>query len=297
MNESAKPLREISTTGRAPEDYPFLVPIRTSGTRPPLFFIFPGPPGGREFVDILPENQPVYDLYFSKLSSASAFPTVEELAESFIDDVRKVRAHGPYQLCGYSNAGLIAYEMARLLVGQGEEVSFLALVDAWHPEFVRNLSLPELARYRFTRYVDRMKKYGQILRHGQLSEFAAGMLQFVDKRAKMIAWRIGGLFSRGQNRPASKGMKVIESIISLQAYSPKSYPRRFMLIRPDDPVDNKLRDQTVGWHVCATAGVDVHFVAAEHGHMMDRPYVRAVLDKIVPYLATSQRPSQSRNTV
>src|SRR5205814_941752 len=108
------------------------------------------------------------------------------------------------------------------------------------------------------------------------------------------AWRISGLFSRAHNRPASNGMKMIESIVSLQAYSPKSYARRFMLIRPDDPVDNKLRDQTVGWHVCATAGVDVHFVAAEHGHMMDRPYVRAVLNKIVPYLAASQCPSQSR---
>src|SRR5216683_167636 len=65
MNESAKPLREISTTGFRPEEYSFLVPIRASGTRPPLFCAFLGPPGGREFVDMLPEDQPIYDLYLS----------------------------------------------------------------------------------------------------------------------------------------------------------------------------------------------------------------------------------------
>ncbi len=295
MNESAKPLREISTTGFRPEEYSFLAPIRASGTRPPLFCVFPGPPGGREFVDMLPEDQPIYDLYISKLSSEAIFPTVEQLAASFIDDARKVSAHGPYQLCGYSNAGLIAYEMARLLVSQGEDVSFLALFDAWHPEFVRNLPFPELARYRFMRFVDRLKKYAQILHQGQFDEFAAGMWQFVDKRAKLIAWRIGAFFFRAPDRPVSKGMKVVESVLSLQAYSPRPYPRPFMLIRPDDPVDNKLNDETVGWHVCATAGVDVHFVPARHGHMMDRPYVRTVLDKIVPHLAASQHLSQGRN--
>jgi thioesterase domain-containing protein len=234
-------------------------------------------------------------VYISKLGNECIFPTVEQLAASFIEDVRKVRAHGPYQLCGYSNAGLIAYEMAILLASEGEEVSCLALIDAWHPEFVRNLSLWELARYRTMRFVDRLKKYGQLVRHGQFEDFVSGTFQFVDKRAKLLVWRARGLLSRTEKRSVPQGMKVVESIISLRAYSPKAYPRRFVLIRPDDPADNKLNDQTVGWRVCATGGVDVHFVPARHGYMMNRAYVRAVLDKIVPYLATSQHPSGNRN--
>src|SRR6266481_6249588 len=204
MNESAKPLREISTTGFRPEEYSFLVPIRASGTRPPLFCVFPGPPGGREFVDMLPEDQPIYDLYISKLSSEAIFPTVEQLATSFVDDARKVSAHGPYQLCVYSNAGLIAYEMARSLVSQGEEVSFLALFDAWHPEFVRNLPFWDLARYRIMRFAHRLGKYGRFLHQGQFDDLAAGMIEFVSKRAKLIAWWVARSFFRTANRPAPK---------------------------------------------------------------------------------------------
>jgi thioesterase domain-containing protein len=288
MRDSADTPTESGATGLNPHERSYVAPIRKSGTRPPLFCIFPGPPGSREFAEMLPEDQPLYDLYFSALSEESVFPTVEQLAANFLGDLRKVQEHGPYQLCGYSSAGLVAYEMARLLVSQGEEVSFLALFDAWHPEFTRNLPFWEWARYRIMRFVDRLRKYGRILRQAQFDYFAAGILQFVDKRAKLIAWRIARFFFRTTNRPALKGMKVVESIISLQAYSPKSYERRFMLFRPDDPVhsaDKKLNDQTVGWQVCATAGVDVHFVPAQHGHMMDKPHVRAVMDKIVPYLA------------
>jgi thioesterase domain-containing protein len=295
MGNSAETTTESGATGLDPREYSYLTPIRTSGARPPLFGIFPGPPGSREFAEMLPEDQPIYDLYFSELSSESVFPTVEQLAVDFIHDLRKVQAHGPYQLCGYSNAGLVAYEMARLLLSQGEEVSFLALFDAWHPEFTRNLPFWELARYRTMRFVDRLWKYGRILHQGQFDDLAAGILQFVDKRAKLVAWRVARFLFRTTDRAAPAGMKVIESIISLQAYSPKPYERRFMLIRPNDPVDKKLNDLTVGWHVCATAGVDVHFVPTLHGHMMDRPYVRAVVEKIAPYLADVPTSSRSRS--
>jgi thioesterase domain-containing protein len=284
MGDSAETTAE-SRAGLTPDEYTYVELVRTSGARIPLFCIFPGPPGSHEFAEMLPEDQPLYDLYFTRLSSESIFPTVEQLAIDFLHDLRKVQAHGPYQLCGYSKAGLVAYEMARLLVSQREEVSFLALFDAWHPEFVRNLPFWDLARYRIMRFAHRLGKYGRFLRQGQFDDLAAGMLEFVSKRAKLTAWRVARSFFRTANRPAPKAMKVIESMVSLQAYSPKPYGKRFMLIRPKDPVDKNLRDQTVGWHVCATAGVDVHFVEAQHGEMMNKPQVRTVMDKIAPYLA------------
>jgi thioesterase domain-containing protein len=295
MDGGAEGTAEGNAIGLNPDEYTYVELVRTSGARPPLFCIFPGPPGSHEFAEMLPEDQPLYDLYFTKLSSDSVFPTVEQLAVDFIHDLRKIQAHGPYQLCGYSNAGLVAYEMARLLISQGEEVSFLALFDAWHPDFVRSLPFWDFARYRTMRFVLRLGKYWRFLYQGQFDDLTAGMVEFVNKRAKLLAWWVARFFFRTTNRPAPKGMKVVESMVSLQAYSPKPYERRFMLIRPNDPVDKKLNDLTVGWHVCATAGVDVHFVPTLHGHMMDRPYVRAVVDKIAPYLADVPTSSRSRS--
>jgi hypothetical protein len=155
-----------------PDEYKHLQPIRSSGVRPPLFCIFPSPPGAREFVDILPNDQPVYDFYFSRLDSASNFPTVEQLAGAFIQDLRKVQAHGPYQLCGYSKAGLVAYEMARLLEGQGEDVPFLALFETWHPRYERNLTYLEFAHFKLSYFLDRLKKYGRDLFQGSFHDVA-----------------------------------------------------------------------------------------------------------------------------
>jgi len=58
---------------------------------------------------------------------------VDEVARMNLAAVRKVRPHGPYRLLGYSNGGVIAFEMARSLLEQGETVEELVLLDSLCP--------------------------------------------------------------------------------------------------------------------------------------------------------------------
>jgi thioesterase domain-containing protein len=277
---------------RHPNEYHRLVPIRTSGDRPPLFCIFPGPPGSSEFADILPEDQPLYDFYFSKLDGASNFPTVEQLALAYLEHIRKIQAHGPYQLCGYSKGGLVAYEIARLLLSEGENVSFLALFETWHPGYEQNLTRIELIRFRLMHIMDRLEKNGRNLLQGRFSDAIAVVWKAIAKRAKLFAWRVARRLFQRTNQAVPKGMQHVEAIVVLKSFVPKPYPKRFMLIRTDDPYEKKMRDPTLGWHVCAAEGVDVQFVHGDqdHGSMMNKPYVHGVMDKIIPYLAGPHRP-------
>ncbi len=48
--------------------------------------------------------------------------------------MRSVQPHGPYRLIGHSLGGVIAYEMARLLMESGETVEFLGLLDCPAPD-------------------------------------------------------------------------------------------------------------------------------------------------------------------
>ena len=278
---------------KAPDHLQFMTPVKTSGNQPPLVCIYPGPPGSFEFADMLPQDQPVYDLYFSKLSSDAVFPTVEELAQDFIRDLRKIQPHGPYQLCGYSNAGIVAYEMARALVDYGEVVPLLVLVDTWHPQFVRNMPLWQRAIYRGMRFLDRLKKYKALLHHGKLHDFSNSFGRFAAKRVKMIGWRIFRTFQLRENQPAPTSFKVIEANSRMETYAPGMYGGRLMLIRPNDSVDRQLSDLTVGWHVCTSSEIDVQFVSAPHGDMMNRPYVSTVLAKVVPNLLGAEPTEQS----
>jgi thioesterase domain-containing protein len=271
-----------------PDGYRYLRPVRSSGNRRPLFCFFPGLPGARDLAESLPEDQPVYQFFYPNLDGALKFPAVEELASAYVQDIRKIQADGPYQLCGYSKAGLLAYEAASILLSQGESVSFLALLETWHPRFVKNQTMMESAQFQFAHTVDRIRKYCRDLTLGEFDNFAARVREAVIKRVKLVGWRATRFIFQTASRPVPKNMQTIESTAVLKSYIPKPYPNRFFLVRTEDRFEMGLNDQTFGWRACAAEGVDILFVLGDHGTMKDKPYVQSLADKIVPYLADVQ---------
>lgn len=61
-------------------------------------------------------------------------PTIEELAERYIKEIRQILPSGPYQLGGYSMGGNIAFEMAIQLEALGEKVEDLIMIDSYVPQ-------------------------------------------------------------------------------------------------------------------------------------------------------------------
>ena len=60
---------------------------------------------------------------------------VRELAAHYVQLISAEQRHGPYFLGGYSYGGLLAYEMASLLIEQNQRVEFVAMIDTfpWYP--------------------------------------------------------------------------------------------------------------------------------------------------------------------
>ncbi|QKG20559.1 non-ribosomal peptide synthetase [Actinomadura verrucosospora] len=136
-----------------PEDrlgFEVLLPIRATGTRPPVFFVHPA--GGLawsylQFQRHLGPDQPIYGLQGSAFTRADLPGSVEEMAQDYLAQIRSVRPSGPYHLAGWSLGGLIAYEMAVRLQAAGERVGLLALIDAYHTQDLESEKreiLPEL---------------------------------------------------------------------------------------------------------------------------------------------------------
>lgn len=59
---------------------------------------------------------------------------LDGVIEHHLKTLRKQQPHGPYYLFGYSLGGTLAQGIAARLREQGEEVSFLGLLDTWPPE-------------------------------------------------------------------------------------------------------------------------------------------------------------------
>lgn len=55
--------------------------------------------------------------------------SLEAFAARYVEDLRSVQPVGPYWLAGYSFGGICAYEMARQLRRDGDEVAFVGVVD------------------------------------------------------------------------------------------------------------------------------------------------------------------------
>jgi amino acid adenylation domain-containing protein len=114
-----------------------VVPIQTSGSRPPLFFVHPDEltlVSLRNFVKQLGPDQPLYGLLPERIGRKfDRDRSVEGLAAVLETALREVQPRGPYQLCGYSFGGLLVYEMASRLQEAGEEVTFLAILDSLTP--------------------------------------------------------------------------------------------------------------------------------------------------------------------
>jgi len=108
-----------------------LMPIRTKGTAPPLFCVHGEP---LQIAFRIRHDRPLYGvslLYHPNLGYLGKdLPvTIEDYARTYLEDVRKVQPNGPYYLCGYSAGGMIAFEMARQLLEQGETIGDLTLVE------------------------------------------------------------------------------------------------------------------------------------------------------------------------
>ena len=86
-------------------------------------------------------SQTVFGLQASGIDGVSApGESIEQMAQTYLDDIRAVQPHGPYLLAGYSGGGVIAFEMARRLEAAGEPIGVLAFIDTFHPQ----MPLPQI---------------------------------------------------------------------------------------------------------------------------------------------------------
>lgn len=84
----------------------------------------------RHLAQLLGGDRPFYGLQAKGLFGEDApHRTIPDAARDYIAELRQVQPQGPYLLGGFSGGGLTAWEMARQLEAEGEQVSLLVLLD------------------------------------------------------------------------------------------------------------------------------------------------------------------------
>ncbi len=110
-----------------------LLPLSPAGSRRPLFCVHPGTGVGWAYAGLarhLGPEQPLYALQARALGDPGHRPgSVEEMADAYLERIRRIQPWGPYRLLGWSFGGLVAHTMAVRLREAGESVELLALMD------------------------------------------------------------------------------------------------------------------------------------------------------------------------
>jgi FkbH-like protein len=111
-----------------------LVPLQPHGSRPPLFLVHGA--GGdvlwgyANLASHLPSDQPIYGIKSRGQAGEEEFGDIQEMAACYAQEIKRFQPAGPYFLGGYCFGGNVAYEMARQLRAQGEEIGLVLLLDS-----------------------------------------------------------------------------------------------------------------------------------------------------------------------
>jgi hypothetical protein len=115
-------------------DSPALVHVKDAGNLTPFFYLHGDFLGGGfyslKLSRALGPEQPFYVLPPYDIRSATAAPSIEEMASAHAAALRAVRPKGPYIIGGFCIGGVVAYELARQLEAGGDKVEMLLILDA-----------------------------------------------------------------------------------------------------------------------------------------------------------------------
>ncbi|KYG02200.1 hypothetical protein BE21_55215 [Sorangium cellulosum] len=290
-----------------------LVPIQPNGGRPP-FFCVAGSGGNVVYFHALARHlgadQPFYGLQYPGIDGQSPpLATIEALAAHHLAAIRAFRPHGPYALGGHSVGGAIAFEMARQLEREGEQVALLAILDVPAP-----VAESDWIGFRW----DHARWLTAIL--ALFEPMSSEALRSLDEELRarspeaqleLLARRLGaaGVLPTDAGPDRARGIAEVmkASDLAYGRYDPAHVTvDRIVLLRASEPsrfdplVDLGLfaraaDDPAWGWGKHARAGVDIRWVPGDHMTMFAEPHARAVAQVLAQSLeaaaSTAGRPA------
>jgi thioesterase domain-containing protein/acyl carrier protein len=297
-------LASIVRRQQAGEVYSPLVALQplteTGGTggaesRPPFFCIHPSGGNVLCYYDLarhLGPDQPFYALEDpATCEELVRTVSIEEMATTYLQQVRRVAPHGPYLLGGWSFGGLVAFEMAQQLVQQGETVGLLALIDTRPPAISGQMAGGDDATMlaQFARAEARREGKTFVLpeQEGALPGEEERLQQIVQemKRTGLLGPEIG---LRWVRRFLAQARAKTWAVLH---YQPQRYPGPLTLFRTVEGITADLQQLPVrpaeayygpayGWDLCCAQPVEVYQVPATHLTIVVEPFVRTLATQL-----------------
>ncbi len=269
-NPTIASMAKVLNGDKKTSSWNYLVPIRASGTKKPLFCIHAG--GGHVFfynplANHLEKDRPVYAIQPSGIfGKKNMHRSIEEMAIDYTKEIRLIQPEGPYNIVVYCFSTAVGLEMAIELNKQGQEAN-LIVADSLAMQENLNTS---------TRLKMRILGFGKRFLKNPVNGVS---IMITDRINRHIKPRLVRTFGASHDKTIAKlKMNLFELYTK---YNWKTYSGRIALILTHKADKTINKEFINSWEKLTTDTVDVTYTnGGDHRTLFDDSDVKFIAEKI-----------------
>jgi len=234
-------IRDRSSKKRKGLSITSIVPFQKEGDTPPLFLI-PGFWLYRKLAVHIGKHRPFYSF------EPYEYKKVEQIASHFLTELKAEQPKGPYFIGGFCEHYPVAFEMARQLMKEGEEVPLLILIEAYAPSATHSMKSSSFVKRKLKFYAGELKKRSFLQK-----------LKFIKREIRnafiILYWKIKA------ERKVGK---------------PQTYRGNVVLFRSSIVAPSFNGDPLMGWQDYVTGKIESITIEGDHFGILEEPAVTAL---------------------
>jgi thioesterase domain-containing protein/acyl carrier protein len=250
------------------------------------FFFLGGDPTFRPLSQRLTELREFHSLglRMSLLAKLKDPSSLECIAEQVVQSIRERRPQGPYMLAGWCAHGLLAFETARQLQAQGQDVAQVLMLETANPVRMKQYSgwKRRIARAQLKLHLLKFEyAYVHQLNSTQTRDYIAGRTSQKLARMKQSLRRVlrASKFYPELSDPAS-GNPLDMLYAAAAKYHPKPHRGRVVLIRSLKRTFGFGHVLDLGWSELLGDDLEICETPGNHYTIYMQPNVDALADKM-----------------
>ena len=276
-------LAAFISNGVAPS-HQVAVPIQPAGLRPPFLCLSAGPMY-LKLARLLGPEQPLLGVPGPDPASLHEPFTLEDYAALQVAAIRKIQPNGPYLLGGFSAAAVAAYEAARQLRAQGQEISLLVLFDGENPAAPQDLARIERVKGRISNLAARVRFHASKLAAigvRNILPYLRDRLKWQRHMFSLHAWSVLYRIHQRFGRPIPLWMRDPAKILiyCFFHYQPAPNASRTLLFRHAGRPKREAEDHVLGWGGLCIGEFEVCDVPGGHNDIFIEPGVQIMAEKL-----------------
>jgi thioesterase domain-containing protein len=265
-----KQVAELVRRRYAPNTASSLVPIQPVGTRLPLYIVHGAGGNVVNFYGLttrIGPDQPVYGVQAQALeANQRALLHIEDMADHYLKEIRRIQPKGPYHFLGYSFGGIVVLEMAHQLRNAGETVGLLGMLDTRARDY-----LPEMSNDGAAGTSGKQSRLAEFLRrnkgHGSSKAWAEFFLK--DLKERRIRYMTTIAAKSFRTLPAFLKNTHEINAVAARNYRPKPLLGKLTLFRASKQTNANIPSDN-GWSPIFER-IEIHEIPGDHWQVLSEP--------------------------